>query len=97
MRNTEVVRAPWTGSTVAYDEAIEELTEAQYDANRCCLDSREYKAALRRVRAARKRLGEAIEEMVEWSNSRAYHHMHVTRRPDPRPAAPQRQEGERAC
>ncbi|HET7321679.1 MAG TPA: hypothetical protein VFI96_04220 [Longimicrobiaceae bacterium] len=70
--STSAQRAPWTGSTVDYDEAIEAFARAQYEAMQVPLESDAERAALRAMKEARKRVEAAVTDMIAWSTSRAY-------------------------
>jgi hypothetical protein len=75
-------RAPWTGSTVDYDDAVEAYARAQYEVMLAPEGSDAERDALRRCTAARKRLESEAQEMIAWSTSRAYRIISA-------PAAPQ--------
>jgi hypothetical protein len=90
MSETEVVRALWTGTTMDYDAAVEDIARAQIQMDAYPNDCPEYRDALWTLRRARLRLTDAVEVMLPWSISRACHHLRE------RDAAPRgaTQEGE---
>lgn len=72
-------RVPWTGTTAEYDETIEALARAQSEAvDAAGRDRKAYTDAIGRACDARARLAEVVEEMIDWSVSRAYAHIHAT-------------------
>jgi hypothetical protein len=68
---SETKRAPWTGTTVDYDEAVGRLALAQRRWVEAPTVERR-RVAERALRVARKAVQAAAEEMIAWSTSRAY-------------------------
>jgi hypothetical protein len=63
-------RAPWTGTTVDYDEAVGRLALAQRRWVEAPTVERR-RVAERALREARKAVQSAAEDMIAWSTSRA--------------------------